>query len=163
MADAERSYTERLGVPLGWWVLGLLLVASFAVAYLFYLGPLSSVVVAAVGIAIMTGLFLRAATPVRVDGGMLTVGRNRVEARYLAGAKALDAAATWRRRGPEADGRAFLLLRPYLASAVEVTLADPADPHPYWLISTRRPAALAAAVNAAVAEAGPPPARPPVG
>ena len=49
----------------------------------------------------------------------------------------------------EADARAFLLLRPYVKTAVRVDLEDPADPTPYWLLSSRRPEALAAALAGA--------------
>ena len=54
---------------------------------------------------------------------------------------------TRRVAGREADVRAFLLLRPYLKRAVKVETTDPADPAPYWLLSSRRPDDLAAAVN----------------
>ncbi len=50
--------------------------------------------------------------------------------------------------GPEADARAYLLLRPYLKRAVRVEITDPADPAPYWLVSSRRPEELARAVQA---------------
>ncbi len=59
----------------------------------------------------------------------------------------LDAEQTRRRAGVEADARAHLVLRPYVSTAVEITLDDPADPVPYWLVSTRRPEALAAALD----------------
>jgi Protein of unknown function (DUF3093) len=41
-----------------------------------------------------------------------------------------------------------------VATAVEITLADPADPVPYWLVSTRRPQQLAAALTTATAPLG---------
>jgi hypothetical protein len=62
---------------------------------------------------------------------------------------ALDAADTRRRAGVDADARAYLLLRPYLKRAVMVPVDDPADPTPYWLVSTRRPDELVAALDAA--------------
>jgi hypothetical protein len=49
----------------------------------------------------------------------------------------------------EADARAHLVLRPYIKTAVEITLDDPDDPVPYWLVSTRRPQQLAAALREA--------------
>ena len=49
--------------------------------------------------------------------------------------------------GPGADPRAFLFTRPFVGPVVRVDLRDPADPHPYWLVSTRRPGELAAAVE----------------
>ena len=54
--------------------------------------------------------------------------------------------------GPGADPRAFLFTRPFLSSVVRVDLRDPADPHPYWLVSTRRPRQLAAALEEARAK-----------
>jgi len=42
---------------------------------------------------------------------------------------------------------AFLVIRPYLKSAVQVAVEDPADPTPYWLLSTRRPDRLVAALT----------------
>jgi hypothetical protein len=39
------------------------------------------------------------------------------------------------------------VLRPYIKTAVEITLDDDDDPVPYWLISTRNPEPLAAALR----------------
>ena len=61
----------------------------------------------------------------------------------------LDADATRRAAGVDADARAFLLLRPYLKRSVRVEITDPADPAPYWLVSTRHPDELAAALQSA--------------
>ena len=66
----------------------------------------------------------------------------------------LDADATRRLAGVEADARAYLLLRPYLKRAVRVEITDPADPAPYWLVSTRHPDELAAALDALTRSGG---------
>jgi hypothetical protein len=50
-------------------------------------------------------------------------------------------------RGARADPAALLLIRPYLAEAVYVAVTDPLAGVPYWLITTRRPAELAAAIG----------------
>jgi DUF3093 family protein len=60
---------------------------------------------------------------------------------------ALDAEEAARLRGPRADPAAHLLLRPYLKRAVYVEVADPASGVPYWLLATRRPDELAAAIQ----------------
>ena len=65
----------------------------------------------------------------------------------LGSAEALDAEATRRVAGVEADARAYLLLRPYLRRAVKVEITDPADPAPYWLVSTRHADALVRALT----------------
>ncbi|MGI3786257.1 MAG: DUF3093 family protein, partial [Janthinobacterium lividum] len=35
----------------------------------------------------------------------------------------------------------------WVSTSVEIGLDDPADPVPYWLVSTRRPGALASALG----------------
>jgi hypothetical protein len=94
-------------------------------------------------------MFLAAAVQIQVTDSRLTVGRAVIEHRYLGAATALDAVRARSRRGPTADARAYLVLRPYIATAVEVAVEDPDDPVPYWLVATRHPEALAAALTEA--------------
>lgn len=77
----------------------------------------------------------------------LRVGRARIETRHLGTVVALDADQTRRTAGRDADVRAYLLLRPFLKRSVKVTITDPADPAPYWLVSTRHPDELARALT----------------
>jgi hypothetical protein len=55
--------------------------------------------------------------------------------------------------GARLDARAHVLLRSWVPTAVRVPLEDPADPTPYWLITTRRPEELAAALRVVVGSA----------
>jgi Protein of unknown function (DUF3093) len=59
----------------------------------------------------------------------------------------LDPAAMRRARGVELDARAFLCLRGWLAEGIRIPVLDPADRTPYWLLSSRRPDALIAALQ----------------
>jgi hypothetical protein len=52
-------------------------------------------------------------------------------------------------RGPRVDPAAHTLLRPYLKRAVCISLADPGKGVPYWLVATRHPEDLAAAIDSA--------------
>ena len=140
-------FRERLSVPLAWWVLAALFALSMLVAVGFYLGPVWGVGVGVATLAAAALMFTTMAVLVTVDEDELRVGRAVVERRYLGPCRALDAAATERRAGVEADARAHLVLKPYIATAVELTLDDPEDPVPYWLVSTRRPAQLAEALS----------------
>jgi hypothetical protein len=143
-------FRERLTVPLVWWLLAVLLSLSVFVAVGWYLGLGWGIGVSAACLAVAVAIFVSAATRIVVDASGLQVGRARIEFGYLAGATSLDGPATARRAGPEADARAYLVLRPYVRTAVEVTLDDTGDPTPYWLISSRRPDELAAALSAAI-------------
>ncbi len=148
---SEPRYAERLHVPVLWWLLAGLLALTCGVAIGFYLGlgPGLAVGLAALGVAVLVlGSSMVAITLTPTE---LRVGRAVLELEYVAGAQALTAAEASRRSGPGADARAYLVLRPFIATAVEVTLDDPADPAPYWLVSSRRPQRLAAAVQQAVA------------
>ena len=141
------EYDERLSVPLRWWVQGTMLVATLWLAMIVALPATAAWAITAVAMAgLALGLVAYGAARVTVDGGFLRAGRARIAGFHLGGSSALDAEATRRISGAEADARAYLLLRPYLKRAVQVEITDPADPAPYWLISTRHPDDLARAL-----------------
>lgn len=143
------AYSERLSAPVRWWLVALAFVLSLFLAAGFSLGPVPGGLIGVGALAIVT-VVLRSfgASRTTVDAQALTVGINRIEWPWVGTARALDADATRRRLGPEADARAHLATRPYLPESVEIAIADPADPHPYWLIGSRHATALAAAINA---------------
>jgi hypothetical protein len=148
-------YRERLTVPIAWWVLSALFTLSILLAFGFYLGPVWGFATALVSQAAATALFLSAAVTITVDEAWFSVGRASIELHYLGEIRALDAAEARRRRGPEADARAYLVLRPYIPTAVEAAVDDADDPAPYWLVASRHPKALTAALQRAVSAHAP--------
>jgi hypothetical protein len=143
------SHHERLSVPLRWWVQGTMLVATFWLAFVVATPPLLAWSATAVLLLAMALLFVVYGAPrVEVEDGWLRAGRARIPGEYLGGAEPLDPSASRKVAGPEADARAYLLLRPYLKRTVRVTVRDDRDPTPYWLVSSRYPEQLAAAVTA---------------
>ena len=144
------TYDERLGVPLRWWALATMFLASLLLAFLVATPAWVALSATAVLVAMVVGLFLSyGGARVSVRDGELHAGRARIPVTLLGEATVLDAEARQRLAGVDADARAYLLLRPYLRRAVRVDITDPADPVPYWLISTRRPAQLVAALSEA--------------
>ena len=145
----SRAYDERLGVPLRWWVQGFMFTASLWLAVLAALPEPAAWAVTAVAGVVVTAIFLSyGAARITVEDGVLRAGRAHIAAQHLGAATPLDAEQTKRAAGVEADARAYLLLRPYLERAVRVEVVDPADPAPYWLLSTRHPERLAGALAA---------------
>jgi hypothetical protein len=145
----EAAYDERLGVPLRWWVQGVMLVATLWLALVVAVPGAAAWVCTGVALALLAALLVSyGGVRVSVRDGWFRAGRARIEATHLGAVAALDAEETRRVAGPEADARAYLLLRPYLKRAVRVEITDPADPAPYWLVSSRRPEELARAVRA---------------
>jgi hypothetical protein len=146
---APASHHERLSVPFRWWVQGTMLVATFWLAFIVATPALVAWSATAVLLLAMALLFVVYGSPrVEVEDGWLRAGRARISGQYLGGAEPLDPATTRKVAGQEADARAYLLLRPYLKRTVRVTVRDDRDPAPYWLVSSRRPEQLAAAVTA---------------
>ena len=143
-------YRERLGVPLRWWVQGTMLVASLWLACVVAVPGAVAWSVTAVAMALVSFGSVR----LEVADGEFRAGRARIGAQHLGAAEALDAESTRRVAGREADARAFLVLRPYLKRAVRVEITDPADPAPYWLVSSRRPEELAGALARLTAQRG---------
>jgi DUF3093 family protein len=146
--DAAR-YDERLRVPFRWWVQGVMLVASLWLALVVAVPGLAAWLCSGLALALLAALLVSyGSARVGVEDGWFRAGRARIEATHLGTATALDAEETRRVAGPEADARAYLLLRPYLKRAVKVELTDPADPAPYWLVCTRHPDELVLALRA---------------
>ena len=141
-------YDERLGVPLRWWALATMFTASMLLAFLVA----TPLWVAVAGTAVVGGGLLAlfvgyGAARISVADGVLRAGRARISLEHVGEVQALGAEDAHRLAGRDADARAYLLLRPYLRRAVRVAIDDPADPTPYWLLSTRRPDRLAAALT----------------
>jgi hypothetical protein len=77
----------------------------------------------------------------------LTAGRAHIERRYLGAAESFDGSEATLQRGRLLDARAWLLIRGWVSGVVRVPILDEDDPAPYWLLSSRRPAELARALN----------------
>lgn len=153
-APAPR-YAERLNVPLRWWALATMFLASVLLAFLVATPGWVAFVVSGLLAAATAALFLGyGGACLRVEAGEFHAGRARIPVGQLGVPVALDAAASRRLAGVDADARAYLLLRPYVARSVQVPVTDPVDPAPYWLVSTRHPTRLVNALVAAGAPSG---------
>jgi hypothetical protein len=138
-----------LYVPVRWWLLGALF--TLAVGWAFYVATPWYATAVAVAITLVAVVALmRGYGRIRVatDPDGFSVGRALLPYGHVGPVEALDAAATSRLLGVEADARAYLVVRSYCGGSVKVMVDDPADPAPYWLVSTRHPEALAASLAA---------------
>ena len=140
-------FRERLTVPIIWWVLAGLFSLSVLIAVGAYLGPAWGVGTSVATLLVAAAIFASASIVISVDANEIHVGRASIEHAYIAACRALNAEDTRLRAGNEADARAHMVLRPYIKTAVEITLDDPDDPVPYWIVSTRQPQQLAAAMQ----------------
>jgi Protein of unknown function (DUF3093) len=166
------SYRERLYAPAAWWVAGALTLFTFGA--IVWTGFDLWITLAVFGtLFLLEAAFLLnwGRAKIEVCGGELTAGtparaRRRTPRRRrpqrqpdrtqtsatlplgdVGAVHQLDESQFRAMRGPRADPRAYLLIRPYLKHAVYIEVTSPASPWPYWLVATRRPAELAAAIE----------------
>jgi hypothetical protein len=143
-----RNYRERLRVPISYWLLGLISVAIIGTTLWagFSVGVAIAVYVV-IGGGCAAVLLNWGRASIEVADGQLRAGRAVLPLREAGEVAQLDEAQTRAIRGPRADPAAFMLIRPYLALAVYVEVSAAAPGAPYWLVATRRPAELAAAIE----------------
>jgi DUF3093 family protein len=156
---SENTYAERLTVP--WWswpvAIGFAAIASAEI----FLGADPQVnwipYVIFIPLTIL-GLLRAGSVVIRVDGPGHAEREFRVDdahipLSYVTEVNILDHASKIELLGPAAAPYVFVIQRPWVRDAVRVVIDDPADPTPYWVISTRRPGALVTAINEARAAA----------
>jgi hypothetical protein len=147
------DYHERLTAPAWYWLVAIVFGVSSVVAVGFWYGPWVAAAGALVVTAATTVLLAWAGrTDVAVTEKGLRVGPSVLEWPYVGRVEALDAEATRELLGVKADARAFTVEKAWLTESVVVTVDDAADPHPYWVIGSRRPAQLADAIERRRAE-----------
>jgi hypothetical protein len=144
------SYRERLLVPVSYWLLTVPVVVTLgAEAYFFVDGIIPPLVIGALFAIVATFLVHWSTATIEVAGGVLRAGKDALALSDADEVIALDEKQATALRGPRADPAAHILLRPYLKRAVYVSLADPGEGVPYWLVATRHPEELAAAIERA--------------
>lgn len=112
--------------------------------------PINFVVGVIVAIGLYAGcvlLLLISAPLVEVTETELVAGRARLPRSAVGSAEGFRRDDARRERGVGLDARAWLSIRGWVDPVVKVTLDDPDDPTPYWLLSTRRPEELVAALS----------------
>lgn len=142
------SYRERLRAPLSWWLAGM--VTMFMLGAIVWTGfnLVTTLAVFAALFGVVAAFLVnwgRAA--IEVSEGVLRADKATLPLSATGEVRPLDEAQARALRGPRADPRAHLLIRPYLHRAVFIEITQDAGGAPYWLLATRHPAELAAAIE----------------
>lgn len=134
-------------MPWWWWPAAALLVALIGSELAAGHGGWRTWVPYTVLAALTTaGLLGAGAASVEVADGVFRVRGSRLPAGAIGEVAVLDRPQTRRLSGPAADPGAYRAVRDWVPTAVLVAVADPDDDTPYWLVSTRRPGELSAAL-----------------
>jgi hypothetical protein len=146
--NLNATYRERLSVP--WWLWPVAVAASAFIATELAAGalslrsPFTYAIAAALAVAAVWAL---SRIKISVDADDLHVDDAHLPRSVIAHVTVIDANARRDLLGQDADPLAFVILRPWIRGGIRVDLDDPADPTPYWFVSSRHPDRLAAALR----------------
>jgi hypothetical protein len=137
-----RDYRERLGPSL--WVMVSAAVAGPMVALVF--APIDTTLALAIGALVGVAVV---ALVVAVEGGELRAGRAHIPVDLLGDPAVHVGEGARQQRGAGLDPRSWHVIRGGIDGLVVMPVSDPQDPTPAWVISSRTPDRLAAAVRRA--------------
>ena len=140
------DYREKLW-PTPWIYIASVLLIPASILVLAPVSMPAGIVTGVVLYLALVGSLAITAPVIEVQGGRLRAGRAEIALDDIGEATPADEEQARVERGTGLDARAFLVIRGWIKPVVRVPVVDPADPTPYWLISTRRPKELAAAIN----------------
>ncbi len=135
------------------WIVLVAFAITVGIAYGAALGPTAGALMGC-GLAVLLVVGVWFTSPVIVvRDGLITAGPASISTSLVATVHTLDADAMRQARDgrhPQADARSYTVVRPWSGSTgVLITLDDPLDPHPSWVITSRAPEALRTALNRA--------------
>ncbi|MGO1434391.1 MAG: DUF3093 domain-containing protein [Canibacter sp.] len=139
-------FRERLWPTIWLYIIFLLLIPG-VMLMLMPLNATLGVILAPVVYALIVGFITFSCPVVTVTDGTLIAGNASIPLNELGNVDLLDRNELTLTIGPRADARAFLLIRGWIHTAVKIENNDPQDPAPYWVITTRRPKELQAAIT----------------
>lgn len=144
------AYRERLWPSPAVFLVALSLATLLGVAYGgAYGAALGWIVGGALALALLVPLLFTSPL-IRVDEYVVRAGRARLPLHMMGDVTELTSAEMQHQRR-HIDPRSYLMLRAWSTrKGVLITVTDPRDPHPLWLISTRRPRQFMAAVHSAL-------------
>jgi hypothetical protein len=146
-------YRERLRVPWWWWLPGLGLAALIAVEVNMGVPALPDWVPFAVLLpvaAVVLMWFGKTEVSVVGDAGEteLWVGAAHLPVSVIARSAEVPKTAKSAALGRQLDPAAYVVHRAWVGPMVLLILDDPDDPTPYWLVSSRHPDRVLAALQA---------------
>ena len=156
---APDRFSERLTVPVWWYAAAAVVVGVFGYEIQLAARHAAASAIAYPLLALLAAwlLWSMGRTRVRVAAdGELWAHKAHLPASVIARAASIPATAKSAALGRQLDPAAYLMHRAWVKTMVLVVLDDPDDPTPYWLVSTRRPADLIAALGLTDASQDPP-------
>ncbi|MEO7349711.1 MAG: DUF3093 domain-containing protein [Terrimesophilobacter sp.] len=139
-------YRERLWAS-PWLYLSTALVIPASLLVFWPINFTAGVIVAIVLYAACVTLIMLSSPSVIVTEKDLIAGGARMPRELTGKVECFREPESTLERGQRLDARAWLLIRGWIAPVVKIENLDPKDPTPYWLVSSRHPERLEAALT----------------
>lgn len=144
------EFQERLWVPWWWWPFAAVVIAMFVAEVIPGLPGSwqvwSGVIITAI---VVSWLVTVGIAPVGVNAQGLHAGAATLPYSAVGAVRVVEPTTRKALLGPSATDGAYLLTRDWIRGSVYVEVVGDDDPTPYWLVSTRHPERLAAALRRA--------------
>lgn len=143
----SRVWEENIRWP--WWLTLLILGLDLSIIIAIWagLGNTAALIAAGSTLLFTCYLFFITVLRTRVEGEYLSVGRARIEKKYLGKVITLSIDEFRHLRGAGINPSAFHAFRFWIKRGVKIEINDPRDPTPYWLVSSKAPEQFAEALK----------------
>ncbi|MBJ7278966.1 MAG: DUF3093 domain-containing protein [Candidatus Nanopelagicales bacterium] len=140
-------FREKLTPPLWGWVAltGFSLMLAISVSAVF--GNFVAIIVFLILDVLFIFIAIRFSPVIKVDDQYLYANKAKLPLKIISQATSLNARQTTKIRGVDADPKCFSATSPLINTAIRIDFEDVADPHTYWLLSTRKPEQLSKVLN----------------
>ena len=142
------NYREKLW-PAPWLYIATALVMPASLLVLLPINAFAGLVTAVVLYAGCVILLITGSPVIRVTDSHLLAGKARLPLGVIGEVTAYEGEDAKLHTGQLLDARAWLLIRGWISPIVRVQVTDETDPTPYWVVSSRHPQAVVAAIEAA--------------
>ncbi|MFC5338276.1 DUF3093 domain-containing protein [Leucobacter denitrificans] len=143
---SNAHYRERLVPGFGFFVAWLLVIPAVALIMM----PINAqaAIPTAIAMYVVIAIIFFALSPIiEVSEGQLQAGRAVIPVEFIGKIEPLGSELLRKSIGQDADARNYLLVRGWIHMGLKLEIADENDPTPYWIITSRKPLALAEAIR----------------
>lgn len=138
-----------MGWPIWLWAFIAFMSASVDLAFWAALSRTLTAMVSAISALLIFYTSRVTSLQITVTKGWLLVGPAAIERAFIHNFISLDSKELKVARGVGADPACFMELRFWVTRGIKISLRDPKDKTPYWLVSTNRGPELAKLLNLA--------------
>lgn len=138
LAETQVLYRERVSPKWTSFIPLVLILPTFWLTFV----PINVLLGVSIGLfltVLVAWMMLANAPVITVTNAEISVGKATMPINFVGNVIEIGENEAFAEKGPKLDARAYLALQASRTGLVKIELSDPADPTPYWLVSTGEP------------------------